>query len=156
VEGNSDVIEMLNDLLASELAAINTYFLHAKILENDGYPPLAKHAYDESIAEMRHAERLTERILYFETVPNLQRLGRVRIGATVTEQYEQQLDLERSNRDAIAHAITLCRGVADDGTRLVLEPMLTDGEGSIDWLETQLGLINALGEAAYLAQHIRE
>ncbi len=155
MQGNSDVIEMLNDLLASELAAINTYFLHAKVLENDGYPPLAKHAYDESIGEMRHAEHLMERILYFETVPNMQRMGRVRVGATVTEQFEQQLELERMNRDAIAAAITLCRAVEDDGTRLVLEPMLAEGEGSIDWLETQLRLINSLGEAAYLAQQIR-
>ncbi|MCJ7671211.1 MAG: bacterioferritin [Acidimicrobiia bacterium] len=154
MQGSPKIVERLGDLLAAELAAVNTYFLHAKLLENWGYPPLAKHSYDESMGEMRHAEQLVDRIIYLDAQPNLQRMSRVRTGATVTEQLEQQLEVEMSTREALIEAIGLCNAEHDDGTRLLLEPMLSEGEGSIDWLETQLGLIASLGEPAYLAQQI--
>jgi bacterioferritin len=154
MQGSPKIVERLGDLLASELAAVNTYFLHAKVQENWGYPPLAKHSYDESIGEMRHAEQLIDRILYLDGQPNLQRMSRVRTGATVTEQLEQQLEVEMATRDALIDAIALCTSEHDDGTRLLLEPMLSEGESSIDWLETHLGLIASLGEPAYLAQQL--
>jgi bacterioferritin len=146
---------MLGDLLAAELSAINTYFIDAKLRANWGFPELAKKAYDESMGEMRHAEHLIERIVYFEDVPNMQRLNRVKAGATVTEQFENELDIERTTVTNLVEGIQLCREDGDDGTRLILEPMLSDGEAAIDWLETQLGLIARLGEPAYLAEHIR-
>jgi bacterioferritin len=155
MQGNPKVMESLADLLAAELSAASTYFVHAKMRDNWGYPELAKKAYDDSIDEMRHAEKLIERIIYFEGTPNLQRLNRIRVGSGVTDQFENELSLEKATVEALVAAITLCREVGDDGSRLIFEPMLTDGEDSIDWLETQLDLIEKLGEPAYLAQHIR-
>ena len=156
MQGNPNIMESLADLLAAELSAASTYFVHAKMRDNWGYPDLAKRAYDDSIEEMRHAEKLIERIIYFEKTPNLQRLNRIRVGEGVTDQFQNELGLEKATVDALVAAITLCREVGDDGSRLIFEPMLTDGEESIDWLETQLDLIEKLGESNYLAQHIRE
>lgn len=156
MQGNPKIMESLADLLAAELSAASTYFVHAKMRDNWGYPDLAKRAYDDSIEEMRHAEKLIERIIYFEKTPNLQRLNRIRVGEGVTDQFQNELGLEKATVDALVAAITLCREVGDDGSRLIFEPMLTDGEESIDWLETQLDLIERLGESNYLAQHIRE
>src|SRR5215467_5948476 len=147
MQGDPKVLEKLADLLAAELSAASTYFVHAKMRDNWGYPELAKRAYDDSIDEMRHAEKLIERIIYFEGAPNLQRLNRIRVGSGVTDQFQNEL--------ALVSAIALCREVGDDGSRLIFEPMLADGEQSIDWLETQLDLIEKLGEPTYLAQHIR-
>src|ERR687897_373684 len=134
MQGNPKIMESLADLLAAELSAASTYFVHAK---------------------MRDAEKLIERIIYFEKTPNLQRLNRIRVGEGVTDQFENELGLEKATVDGLVAAITLCREVGDDGSRLIFEPMLTDGEESIDWLETQLDLIEKLGETNYLAQHIR-
>jgi bacterioferritin len=155
MKGNPKVMEALADLLAAELSASSTYFVHAKMRDNWGYPDLAKRAYDDSIEEMRHAEKLIERIIYFEKTPNLQRLNRIRVGEGVTDQFENELTLEKGTVDGLVAAIALCREVGDDGSRLIFEPMLADGEESIDWLETQLDLIGKLGESTYLAQHIR-
>jgi bacterioferritin len=155
MQGNPKVLETLADLLASELSAASTYFVHSKMRDNWGYPDIAKRAYDDSIDEMRHAEKLIERIIYFDETPNLQRLNRIRVGSGVTDQFENELALEKATVDALVAAISLCREVGDDGSRLIFEPMLADGEGSIDWLETQLDLIGKLGEPSYLAQHIR-
>ncbi len=155
MQGNPKIMESLADLLASELSAASTYFVHAKMRDNWGYPELAKRAYDDSIDEMRHAEKLIERIIYFEGTPNLQRLNRIRVGSGVTDQFRNELMLEKATVDALVASIALCRDVGDDGSRLIFEPMLADGEQSIDWLETQLDLIEKLSESAYLAQHIR-
>ena len=155
MQGSPRVMKLLGDLLAAELAAVNTYFIDAKLRSNWGFPELAKKAYDESMGEMRHAERLIERIVYFDEVPNMQRLNRVKAGATVTEQFENQLDIETTTVTSIVDGIKLCTEDGDDGTRLLLEPMLTDGEEAIDWLETQLALVARLGEPAYLAEYIR-
>jgi bacterioferritin len=155
MQGSPKVMQTLADLLAAELSAASTYFVHAKMRDNWGYPDLAKRAYDDSLDEMRHAEKLIERIIYFEGTPNLQRLNRIRVGSGVTDQYQNELMLERATVEALVAAIALCREVGDDGSRLIFEPMLADGEQSIDWLETQLDLIDKLGEPTYLAQHIR-
>ena len=155
MQGDPKVLDTLADLLAAELSAASTYFVHSKMRDNWGYPELAKHAYDDSIDEMRHAEKLIERIIYFGGTPNLQRLNRIRVGEGVTDQFQNELTLEKATVEALVAAIALCREVGDDGSRLIFEPMLADGEQSIDWLETQLDLIDKLGEPAYLAQHIR-
>jgi bacterioferritin len=155
MQGNPEIMKALADLLASELSAASTYFVHAKMRDNWGYPDLAKKAYDDSIEEMRHAEKLIERIIYFEGTPNLQRLNRIRVGTGVSDQFENELALEKGTVETLVAAIALCREVGDDGSRLIFEPMLTDGEESIDWLETQLDLIEKLGESTYVAQHIR-
>ena len=155
MQGNPKIMETLADLLAAELSASSTYFVHAKMRDNWGYPDLAKRAYDDSIEEMRHAEKLIERIIYFEKTPNLQRLNRIRVGEGVTDQFDNELALEKGTVDGLVAGIALCREVGDDGSRLIFEPMLADGEESIDWLETQLDLIGKLGESTYLAQHIR-
>jgi bacterioferritin len=155
MQGNPKIMQTLADLLAAELSAASTYFVHAKMRDNWGYPDLAKRAYDDSIDEMRHAEKLIERIIYFDGTPNLQRLNRIRVGSGVTDQFQNEIMLEKATVEALVAAISLCREVGDDGSRLIFEPMLADGEGSIDWLETQLDLIDKLGEANYLTQHIR-
>lgn len=156
MQGDPKILEKLADLLAAELSAASTYFVHAKMRDNWGFPDLAKRAYDDSIDEMRHAERLIERIIYFDGTPNLQRLNRIRVGSGVTDQFQNELALEKSTVEALVSAIALCREVGDDGTRLLVEPMLADGEQSIDWLETQLGLVEKLGEPTYLAHHLRD
>jgi bacterioferritin len=155
MRGNPKIMETLGDVLAAELSAASTYFVHSKMRENWGYPNLAKRAYDDSLEEMRHAEKLIERIIYFDGAPNLQRLSRIKVGKGVTDQFENELAMEKGTVTALVDAIALCREVGDDGTRLIFEPMLADGEESIDWLETQLDLIERFGESTYLAQHIR-
>jgi bacterioferritin len=154
MQPDAKVMKALEDILAAELAAVNTYFIQAKLQQNWGYERLGKHVYDESIAEMKHAEKLVDRIVYFDGIPNLNKIGRVRVGETVTEQLEIDLELEQGQVARLNEAIALTRTVADDGTRLVFEPMVEAGEESIDWLETQLAAIAALGESAYLAQQL--
>jgi bacterioferritin len=151
---NANVLKALEDVLQAEIAAINSYFIHAKLLRNWGYEKLSTKAYDESMDEMRHTEQLVDRIVYFDAIPNLNKIGRVKVGKTVRGQFELALDLETAQVARINGAIAICREVGDDGTRLVLEPMVTAGEASIDWLETQLAALDALGDSAYLAQQL--
>jgi bacterioferritin len=154
MKGNDKVITTLNDILTAELTAINQYFIHAKMCANWGFHKLAKKVRDESIDEMKHADRLIERILFLEGVPNVQRLGKVNVGETVKEQFELDVKLEY---DAIARfnaAIALCRDVGDNATRELIEKMLVSEEEHCDWLETQLGLIRTLGEQMYCAQQL--
>ena len=154
MQANPKVMKALEDVLQAELAAINTYFIHAKVLANWGYTKLASKAYEESMDEMRHTEQLVDRIIYFDEIPNLNKIGRVKVGKTVREQFGLALDLETQQVERINGAIVFCNGANDDGTRLVLEPMVTAGEGSIDWLETQITALDALGDSAYLAQQL--
>jgi bacterioferritin len=154
MQPNPKVMKALEDVLQAELAAINTYFIHAKVLANWGYTKLAAKAYEESMDEMRHTEQLVDRIVYFDGIPNLNKIGRVKVGKTVPEQFELALGLEVGQVERINGAIDICDDANDDGTRLVLEPMVTAGEASIDWLETQIAAIEALGEANYLAQQL--
>jgi bacterioferritin len=154
MQGNPKVMKALEDVLQAELAALNTYFVHAKLLANWGYEKLAAHTYQESMDEMRHTEQLVDRIIYFDGVPNLNKMGRVRVGKTVREQFGLALELEVSQVERINGAIDTCNNAGDDGTRLVLEPMVSAGEKSIDWLETQLAALDALGDQNYLAQQL--
>ena len=154
MQANPKVMKALEEVLQAELAALNTYFIHAKLLANWGYEKLATHTYEESMDEMRHTEQLVDRIVYFDGVPNLNKIGRVRVGKTVREQFGLSLELEVGQVERINHAIDTCDNAGDDGTRLVLEPMVTAGEASIDWLETQLAALDALGDSAYLAQQL--
>jgi bacterioferritin len=154
VQPNPNVMKALEDVLQAELAAINTYFIHAKLLANWGYEKLATKTYQESMDEMKHAEQLVDRIVYFDGIPNLNKIGRVKVGASVPEQFELALGLETGQLERINGAIDVCDDANDDGTRLLLEPMVSAGEASIDWLETQLTAIAALGETNYLAQQL--
>lgn len=156
MQGNAEVIELLNDVLTAELTAINQYFIHAKMCDNWGYERLADTVRDESIDEMKHAEELIERILYLEGVPNLQRLGSVRVGQTVPEQLRLDLEVEVEAVTRLNAGIAACVAAGDNGTRELLEEILTDEEEHADWLETQLGLIEQVGEAHYLAQQIKD
>jgi bacterioferritin len=154
MQPNPKVMKALEDVLQAELAAINTYFIHAKLLANWGYEKLATKTYQESMDEMKHAEQLVDRIVYFDGIPNLNKIGRVKVGASVPEQFELALGLETGQLERINGAIDVCDDANDDGTRLVLEPMVCAGVGSIDGLETQHAALAALGEVNYLAQQL--
>ena len=150
------IIDLLNDVLTAELVAINQYFADAKMCENWGYERLAKRFRDESIDEMRDAENLIDRILYLDGVPNMQRLGPVKIGETVPEKLKVALDLEREAIDRLNKGIARCADAGDNGTRDILEEILEGEEEHADWLETQIELIRQIGEAHYLAQQVRD
>ncbi len=154
MHGNADVIELLNEVLTAELTAINQYFIHAKMCENWGFERLAKHNYDESIDEMKDAEKVIERILYLEGVPNLQRLSSVRVGETVPEQHRLDLDLEREAIERYNRGVELARGGGDNGTAEMLEDLLVGEEHHADWLEAQIHLIEQVGIENYLATQI--
>ncbi len=154
MQGRPEVIELLNEVLTAELTAINQYFAHAKMQQNWGYLRLAEHTQAESVDEMKHAETLIERILYLEGVPNLQRLGPVRVGETVPEQFRLDLDVEYQAVERFNRGIALARDVGDNGTRELLATMLVSEEEHTDYLETQIALIEAIGEPLYLAGHI--
>ena len=155
MKGHDQVVSLLNDILTAELTAINQYFIHARMCENWGYKRLWKKLREESIGEMRHADRLIERILYLEGVPNVQRLGKVNVGQTVPEQLRLDLDLERAAVAALNAGVELCRGLGDNGTRDLLEGILEGEEQHANWIEAQLTLIAQAGEANYLAQQIK-
>ncbi|MDQ3304522.1 MAG: bacterioferritin [Actinomycetota bacterium] len=155
MQGRPEIIELLNEVLTAELTAINQYFAHAKMQQNWGYLRLAEHTRAESIDEMKHAESVTERILYLEGVPNLQRLGPVRVGETVPEQFRLDLAVEHEAIERFNRGITLAREAGDNGTRELLAGMLVEEEAHTDYLETQLALLEAVGEALYLAQHLQ-
>jgi bacterioferritin len=149
-----EIIELLNDVLTAELTAVNQYFGHAKMQANWGYRRLAERTENESMDEMRHADELIERILYLEGVPNLQRLGSVRLGEDPVEQLRLDLELEREALARFNRGIVLAVELADNGTRHLLEKMLISEEDHVDWLETQLGLVESLGEQLYLSEQL--
>jgi bacterioferritin len=155
MRGQEQVITLLNDVLTAELTAINQYFIHARMCENWGYERLWKKVREESIGEMRHADRLIARILYLEGVPNVQRLGRVNVGETVAEQLRLDLEVERAAVAMLNNGVELCRSLGDNGSRDLLEDILRGEEQHIDWIERQLTLIQQMGEAHYLAQQVR-
>jgi bacterioferritin len=154
MRGDGEILEMLNQVLTGELTAINQYFVHAKMCDNWGYRRLGEKVRDESIEEMKHAEGLVERILYLEGVPNLQRLGTLRVGETVQEQFESDLGVEREALSTLADGIALCLAKGDHGSRDLLESILHDEEEHVDWLETQLETIRQIGIEHYLAQQL--
>jgi bacterioferritin len=156
MKGSKDVIDLLNEVLAAELVAINQYFLHAKMCQNWGFLRLAAKVRHESIDEMKHAEQLTDRVLFLEGLPNLQRLDRLNIGQTVPEQFKADLDLEYRAIKRLNDGIRLTRDTGDNGSEDLLKRILVSEEEHADWLEIQLGLIKQIGEAAYLAEQLRD
>ena len=156
MKGNEEVLLLLNQLLTNELTAINQYFIHAKMCDNWGFERLAHKNREESISEMKHADELIERILFLDGVPNMQRLDKVRVGESVSEQLKLDLQLEQVAIPRFNKAIALAVDVADNTTRELLEDMLTSEEEHVDWLEAQLELIKQVGEQNYLAQQIHK
>ncbi|HEY3498384.1 MAG TPA: bacterioferritin [Polyangiaceae bacterium] len=156
MRGDPEIIELLNEVLTSELTAINQYFIHAKMLSNMGYKLLAKKKREESIEEMHHADEVIERVLFLDGVPNMQRLFPVRVGEEPVEMHKVDLAVEVEARDRLNRGIALAVAKGDNGTRALLESILKSEEESIDWLETQLVLIDQLGREAYLAEQLRE
>jgi bacterioferritin len=152
MRGDDEIIELLNEQLTSELTAINQYFLHAKMQQNWGLTKLAAHTRNESIDEMRHAELITDRILFLEGLPNYQRLFSLRIGQSVREQLQSDLAVEVEVVERLRPGIKMCREKGDITTANLFEGILADEEHHIDYLETNLELIDRLGEQLYLAQ----
>jgi bacterioferritin len=154
MKGNDEVIQVLQDVLAAELTAINQYFIHARMCENWRYKRLADHTYKESMGEMKHAQAVIDRILYFDGAPNMQRYMKISVGKTVPEMHKLDLQVEY---DAVARlnvGIELTRAKGDNGTRALLEEILKEEESHIDWLEAQLHQIKEIGAENYLAQQI--
>ncbi|HEY8479722.1 MAG TPA: bacterioferritin [Spirillospora sp.] len=149
MEGDKDIIALLNEQLTAELTAINQYFLHSKMQENWGFHRIAKHTRDESFEEMRHAERLTDRILFLEGLPNYQKIGTLRIGQTIVEQLEADLAIEREAVARLRPGIELMRSRGDVTSARIFEDILADEEEHIDYLETELDLVRELGEQNY-------
>lgn len=156
MRGDREIVELLNEQLTAELTAINQYFLHAKMQENWGYAKLAKHTRDESIEEMRHAEWLSERILFLEGLPNYQRLGTLNVGQTVPEQFRADMQIELEVIPRLQRGITLMRERGDTTSANLFEKILADEEEHIDYLETQLELVDTLGEALYLSRLVEQ
>ena len=156
MKGHDQVVTLLNEVLTAELTAINQYFIHARMCENWGYERLWKKVREESIGEMRHADRLIARILYLEGVPNVQRLGKVNVGQTVPEQLRLDLELERDAVRALNQGIELTRSLGDNGSRDVLEEILKAEEEHVNWLEAQQDLLGQVGEQNYLAEQIKD
>lgn len=154
MQGHPEIIELLNEVLTAELTAVNQYFGHSRIQKNWGYQRLADHSYHESIDEMKHADSLIERILYLEGMPNLQRLGSVRLGENPVEQLQLDLEIERDAVERLNTGIATCVALGDNGTRELLADMLTSEEEAVDWLETQLDLVDKLGEQLYLSEQM--
>ncbi len=155
MKGNDEVLEILNQLLTNELTAINQYYVHAKMCENWGYERMASKIRAGSIDEMRHAVQINSRILFLEGVPNMQRYHKVRVGETVKEQFEVDLQLEYSAIAFLNQGIETSRKIGDNATEDMLTKILVGEEDHTDWLETQLELTGQIGEQNYLAQQLR-
>jgi bacterioferritin len=152
MRGEAEILNLLNEQLTSELTTINQYFLHSKMQDSWGFTELAAHTRAESFEEMRHAEFLTDRILLLDGLPNYQRLFSVRIGQTVREQFESDLAIEREVVERLRPGIVLCRDHRDTTSAMLLETIMADEEKHVDYLETQLELMDSLGEQLFLAQ----
>lgn len=156
MKGDPKVIQFLNKCLANELIAINQYFLHARMYKDWGLKELADHEYEESIDEMKHADQLVERILFLEGLPNLQDLGKLRIGEDTKEMLECDLALELDAIPDLRDAIEYSEGVRDYVSRDLFQDILESEEEHVDWLETQLSLIETIGIQNYLAEKMDE
>jgi bacterioferritin len=156
MQGDPEVIEFLNEQLTAELTAINQYFLHAKLQENNGWTKLAKYTRAESFDEMRHAETLTDRIIFLDALPNYQRLFHIRTGQTVTEMFQADRQIEVEAIDRLRRGINVMRAKDDTTSANIFESILADEEHHIDYLDTQLELVEKLGEPLYLAQLIEQ
>src|SRR5579862_8100227 len=156
MKGDPKVIAILNEVLKAELTAINQYFLHAEMCENWGYQRLAKHVRKESIEEMTHAEKLMEHILYLDGSPNITDYFKINIGQNVKAQLQNDLNVEYDAVKRLNAGIETCVEAGDNGSRELLEKILTDEEEHIDWLEGQLHAISEMGIENYLAQQLHE
>ena len=154
MKGNKEVIKHLNIILKNELTAINQYFLHARILEDWGFNKLGKKVYDESLGEMNHADWIIKRVLVLEGLPNLQDLGKLKIGQTVPEMFQADISVETLNQSCLKDAIVVCEKNFDFVTREVFQKILDDTEEHIDWIETQISLIDKTGLKNYLQDQI--
>ncbi|MFE7741253.1 MULTISPECIES: bacterioferritin [Nocardia] len=150
MDGDKDIVALLNEQLTAELTAINQYFLHAKMQENWGFTKLARHTRHESIDEMKHAELLTDRILFLEGLPNYQKLNPLRIGQSVPEQLRADLQIELEAVERLRRGIELMRSRGDVTSARIFEHILEDEEQHVDYLETELDLVEKLGEPLYL------
>ena len=156
MKGDAKVIEFLNKALYNELTAINQYFLHAKMLKNWGLKELAEHEYEESIDEMKHADKLAERILFLEGLPNFQLLGKLRIGENPRELLVCDLALENEALPVLREAIAYSETVGDYVSRQLLSDILESEEEHLDWIETQLSVIERIGEPNYLLSKLED
>jgi bacterioferritin len=156
VQGDKAIIRMLNAVLTNELTAVNQYFLHARIYENWGLKRLGKITYEESIGEMKHADKLIKRILFLDGLPNLQDLHKLAIGEAIGECLSADLGVEVGGRGTLIEGVKLCEASADFVSREIITEILSDTEEHIDFLETQLSLLKALGEQNYLQSAMGE
>jgi bacterioferritin len=154
VQGDSRVIEVLNEVLTNELTAVNQYYLHSAMQKNWGFTKLGDYTYHESIDEMKHADLLIHRILFLEGHPNLQRLNPLSIGESVPEQLKADLGVEVRAMETLRRGIALCFEVPDQVTRILLEDILKSEEEHVDYLETQIALVEALGLQEYLSLQV--
>ena len=156
MKGDPQVIEGLNAALTVELTAINQYFCQAKMNKNWGFNKLAAKHYEESMGEMRHAEKIIDRVLFLEGTPEIARYDVIRVGTNIKEQFENDLQLEMKGVKAYNEAIELFTKLKDNGSRELVEPILVESEEHVDWLETQLGLIETVGLQNYLTEQMGE
>ena len=156
MRGDKAIIDHLNVILTNELTSVNQYFLHARMLDNWGFKRLGKIVYDESIGEMKHADKVIKRILFLDGLPNLQDLRKLSVGETVIEALTADLALEHSGRTTLVAGVAQCEAAKDFVSREVLVDILSDTEEHIDFLETQLSLAQSLGEQNYLQSALGE
>jgi bacterioferritin len=154
MKADPQVLEVLSDVLAAELTAINQYFIHAKMCANWGYKKLAHQKREESIEEMKDADAIMERILYFDGIPNMMKMNPVKVGENPIEQHELDLALEIGAVERLNKGIAVCVAKGDNGTRELLERILKGEEHAVDWLESQLHLIKEIGRERYLSEQI--
>ena len=155
MQGDPEIIEALNEVLTAELTAINQYYVHYKMCANWGYERLAHKKREESMDEMRDADKVIDRILYLDGLPNMQRYGNVLVGEHVKEMHEVDLQIEKTHVDRLNKAVALCREKGDNGSRMILEQILHDTEEAVDWIEAELEQIEQMGIENYLAQQVK-
>ncbi|MFQ5449993.1 MAG: bacterioferritin [Nitrospinaceae bacterium] len=156
MKGDSTVIEALNDVLMAELTSINMYFIHYKMQDNWGFKKLAHHAREESLGEMKHTDKVIERILYLEGIPDMAKYDTILVGNTCEDHLKNQYTMEKDHVDRLRKHIRLCMEKNDFGTKEILDDILEDTEESCDWLETQFQRIKDIGIQNYLSEHMHD